>query len=785
MPINPWQQVVADAASLTNGIKQKVTSILFIIDAANPVEEQLLHDWLDTTRNNTDYTGVADYFVGHIDDDLNSFDNDKLGVALSMLADAVLVPVRVVWKSKLDNPNIADVDKPRWRDLIRGNPRKPSHRKAQRIIISDPSRAVCVMGVPASLGWLKNEFKERQKNAVLDRNLAEFVLSQASLALEIAERRLRGSRYKVPRQVARQIQLSDRFKRGLQSIMADGGESEQALRKRALPIFKELIAIPQNFWQDVMATFNRWVIRLGYENELVIDQERLVRFRKIVREHPTALLWTHKTHMDGLTMQSVLFENDFPTPHTMGGINMAFAGVGFLARRSGAIFIRRSFQDNPLYKLVLRNYLSYLLEKRFPLTWSFEGTRSRVGKLMPPKYGMLKYVMDAIVDSSAEELYVIPVAINYDMINDVKDYAHEQSGGVKRPESLSWFISYLRRLRRPLGRIYVDFGEPVVIHKSDINDDPLQLTKTALKVGFEANRVTPITLTSLMCLSLLGSSPRAQTLDEISQNLHQLQTWARRRNVRFTSDFDDANQEHMQKIIAAMVNNELIVRYDEGPEVVYALDAEQHPIASYYRNTIVHHFVTKAIIELALVGAARKEKGALARFWYEADRLRDLFKFEFFYAPAEDFVKDVKTELGQFDPDWQNKLDNQKGYAHTILTSTTPLIAHATLRPYIESYRIMVDVFARLDADQTLDQKAALVAAFKYAKQAYLQRRISSKASIGKLLFSNAYKVVQAQNLLEAGDAFTKQNRKKASKRLRTLTHRLEHIRLLALPEDI
>ena len=215
-------------------------------------------------------------------------------------------------------------------------------------------------------------------------------------------------------------------------------------------------------------------------------------------------------------MQSVLFENDFPTPHTMGGINMAFAGVGYLARRSGAIFIRRSFQDNPLYKLVLRNYLSYLLEKRFPLTWSFEGTRSRVGKLMPPKYGMLKYVMDAIVDSNLDNLHVIPVAINYDMINDVKDYAHEQSGGVKRPESLSWFISYLRRLRQPLGRIYVDFGEPVIIAKDDINDDPLQLTKTALKVGFEANRVTPITLTSLMCLSLLGTSPRAQTLDEIN-----------------------------------------------------------------------------------------------------------------------------------------------------------------------------------------------------------------------------------------------------------------------------
>ncbi len=778
MPINPWQEVLSDAKN------QSANSMLFIIDSANQVEEQLLRSWLDETLKNTDYTGSVNYIVVQIGHDLENIDSDKLSAALLIEADTVLVPVRVVWKSKLDNPNIADADKPRWRDLIRGNSRKPSYRKAEKIIDSDPSRAVCVMGVPASLGWLKGEFEERQKNAILDKNLAEFVANQASLALEIAERRLRGSRYKVPQQVARRIQVSDRYKRGLQTVITETGETEDALRQQALPIFKELVAIPHNFWQDVMATFNRWVIRLGYENELVIDQKRLVRFRKIVREHPSALLWTHKTHMDGLIMQSVLFENDFPTPHTMGGINMAFAGVGFLARRSGAIFIRRSFQDNPLYKLVLRNYLSYLLEKRFPLTWSFEGTRSRVGKLMPPKYGMLKYVMDAMVESNADSLHVIPVAINYDMINDVKDYAHEQGGGVKRPETLSWFISYLRRLRQPLGRIYVDFGEPVVIDKTELNDDPLQLTKTALKVGFEANRVTPITLTSLMCLSLLGSSPRAQTLEEISQNLHQLQTWARSRKVRFTSDFDDANQDHMQEIIDAMVRNELIVRYDEGPETVYALDADQHAIASYYRNTIVHHFVTKAIIELALVGAARRETGALDRFWYEANRLRDLFKFEFFYAPAEDFRKDVQTELSHYDTDWESKLEREKGYAQGLLKSATPLIAHATLRPYIEAYRILIDVFAGLHADQTLDQKAALASAFKYAKQAYLQRRISSKASIGELLFKNAYKVIEAQNLLEPGGDDVKQCRKKASKRLRALTHQLEHIRILALPDD-
>ncbi|MBX2848798.1 MAG: hypothetical protein KTR16_10790, partial [Acidiferrobacterales bacterium] len=213
MPINPWEKVLSDKSRIAEKRDQNIDSILFIIDAANQVEEKLLRTWLQETKQRTRYSGSVSIIVVQIGHDLENIDSDKLSTALVVESDTVLVPLRVVWKSKLDNPNIADVDKPRWRDLLRGNPRKPSRRKAEKILASDPTRAVCVMGVPASLAWLKAEFEERQKNAILDKNLAEFVANQASLALEIAERRLRGSRYKVPRQVARRIQVSDRYKR--------------------------------------------------------------------------------------------------------------------------------------------------------------------------------------------------------------------------------------------------------------------------------------------------------------------------------------------------------------------------------------------------------------------------------------------------------------------------------------------------------------------------------------------------------------------------------------------
>ena len=765
MSDNPWQIIDSD-------------HVLFIVDAEHKVEETLLLNWLSES-NKEQSSAVISHCVVSIANDPEDIATQGLEMALQIPSDTLVVPVRVVWKTKLDRPD----GKPRFKDLLSGNLRRPSEKRAQKILDNDPSLAKCIMGKPATLADLSERYENRQKFARIDVNLAEYVAEQAGLALEVAERRLRGSRYKIPRQVAKHVRGSDAYHQGLLKITEQTGEGEEALRSRALPYFKELVATPHNFWQDVAATFNRWIISLGYENKLVIDQDRLKRFHNIVREHPTALLWTHKTHMDGITMQSILFENDFPTPHTMGGINMAFAGVGYLARRSGAIFIRRSFQDNTLYKLVLRLYLAYLLEKRFPLTWSFEGTRSRVGKLMPPRYGMLKYVLDAMQESSANELHIIPVAINYDMNNDVKDYAAEQSGGIKRPESLSWFISYLRRMRRPLGRIYVDFGEPVVVDKSAISGNPLALQKVAFKVGVEANRVTPITVTALLSLSLLGAAPRAQTIEELRENMDDLRKWAEHRNVVFTSDFEPENREHMDNLIDVMIESELINRYDEGPETVYAVAADQHHMASYYRNTIVHHFVTKSIVELALVKVAAGAGSGSQAFWQEADRLKDMFKFEFFYAPTEEFHDDVRKELACFDPDWEQSIDSPS-YASDLLRGMRPLVAHACLKPYVEAYRIVADVFSRLGENESLDQKAAVSAAFKYGRQAYLQRRISSKASIGNILFTNAYKLLDSYGVVDASGENLVARRKQTSKDLRLLAHRLEQVRILAMPKE-
>jgi glycerol-3-phosphate O-acyltransferase len=103
-----------------------------------------------------------------------------------------------------------------------------------------------------------------------------------------------------------------------------------------------------------------------------------------------------------------MYENELPPPHTAGGINMNFFLGGPLLRRAGIFFIRRSFKDNEVYKFVLRQYIDYLIEKRFTLEWYIEGTRSRSGKLMPPRFGLLAYVVDAYRRAKSEDVMLVP-----------------------------------------------------------------------------------------------------------------------------------------------------------------------------------------------------------------------------------------------------------------------------------------------------------------------------------------------------------------------------------------
>ncbi len=165
-----------------------------------------------------------------------------------------------------------------------------------------------------------------------------------------------------------------------------------------------MAARTSRYVREIAATHSPWMIDVvtgGFRRlitkayvELDYDHEELEALYRMGQRYPLVFLPTHKSHFDHQSLQFALYENGLPPNHTAGGINMNFFPVGPLIRRSGVFFIRREFKDNEAYKFVLRRYIDYLLQRRFPLEWYIEGARSRTGKLLPPKLGMLAYVVE-------------------------------------------------------------------------------------------------------------------------------------------------------------------------------------------------------------------------------------------------------------------------------------------------------------------------------------------------------------------------------------------------------
>ncbi|MFV8818559.1 glycerol-3-phosphate 1-O-acyltransferase [Haliea sp. E17] len=755
------------------------TQALFILDARNSLEEELLRGWVAFHSERED-SPTAPQVCIDLKDERTGFHSDHLSMATALPPETLVAPLRVSWMAPDTSAGWTSLA----RQVLQGDPRQPSVNRGRRILRSSPGRVQLVAGEPDSLANLRDRFEEHraESRAVGESGFASFVARQAAVVLDIAERKLKGGRYKVPRHVAATLMTSGEFHRAVEELAHQQDRPIKELLDEAAEYMEEMISTPTSFWLDIFARFNTFCLRLGYEQKIVFDPEAMEELRTVVRNYPSILLWTHKTYLDGLVVPKVLFDNDFPMPHMFGGANLNFPGFGHLLHRAGAIFIKRSFQDNELYKLTLRHYIGYLMEKRFPMNWAFEGTRSRLGKLMPPRYGLLKYVLEACHTTHAENIHIVPISISYDLIRDVDEYAKEQTGEGKGAESLRWFIGYVRSLARPMGKVYMNIGKPVVLPRSPDPEDRLALSKIAFEVAVQANQVTPITFPSLVSMSLLGAAPRALTESEVVGDLNLLLHWAEERQLRISADFDRSFADQMEGLLGIMIDENIVTRYDEGPEIVYGIGLEQHPVASYYRNMVIHFFVNKAIVELALLRALETPGSeSVELFWQEVDHLRDLFKFEFFYAPTEEFHQQIRAEMQRHNPNWEEVVASGKSGIGKLLRGMTPLVAHVTLLTYAEAYLVAARVLARVDPWESLEEDDCIKDALTFGRQLYLQRRISSESSIGKLLFSNGFRILQSRGLTEGGPDSVAGKRLAMVKELRELIRRIEVIRAFGL----
>jgi 1-acyl-sn-glycerol-3-phosphate acyltransferase len=130
------------------------------------------------------------------------------------------------------------------------------------------------------------------------------------------------------------------------------------------------------------------------------------------------LMPTHRSYIDFIILSYIFFGYGIKCPHIAAAedfLNMAIIHV--LLRKSGAFFIKRDQQENRvLYKAIMAEYVTKLLVDKSHLEFFVEGTRSRVGKMLEPKYGMLSMVIDAVMTKKIPNAYLVPITINYEKV---------------------------------------------------------------------------------------------------------------------------------------------------------------------------------------------------------------------------------------------------------------------------------------------------------------------------------------------------------------------------------
>ncbi len=686
-----------------------------------------------------------------------------------------LIPLRVAWLPEEHSGRRAA----RLADLLPGHdPYRPGERRQLRIAARQPGRATVLVGEPATVGELRDRWVEATGGDG-DAGFAAYVTRRATLALDRAEYRLRGPRYKTPSLVKEEILGSRRFRAGLAELRRGEGaaapdsaaaadsdsDSAQAsaLVEDAGKILDELVAGWSRRLIDIMPTAGRLIYSRGFDPQIDYDPAQVERLRAAMQRYPGILLWSHRSNLDTLVLAAALQENGLPPAHLFAGINMAFGPMGAIMRRAGVIFIRRSLGDDPLYRYVLRQYVGYVIEKRFNLSWSIEGTRSRTGKMLPPRLGLLAYAADAYRDGRADDILLLPVSITFDQLHEIGEYAEYARGGAKRPEGFGWLYGFIKAQgARHYGKVYVRFAEPVSLRAflgppgGEIASDPaarrLALQKTAFEVAWRINQNMPVTATAVVTTILLAMHGVALTFGQLRLGLADALNYLASRGIPCTASVPAlAAAEPVRATLDALRQGGLVTSAEDGREPVWLIGPDQQLPATFYRNSLIHFLLDTALCELAVLRAGEAAGDPAGVFWAEIAWLRDLLKFEFYFRDAEEQRRQIREEMNRHDPRWEERLRSGPIGVEALLAGMRPLVSHVVVRPFVEAYRIVADVLVNDDVPD--DDAEVIKRALGLGQQYVAQRRLRSSESVSVLLFQTALQLARNRGLLGDGAA--------------------------------
>lgn len=478
------------------------------------------------------------------------------------------------------------------------------------------------------------EFKQRYADEG-----AERVVRRLARALQIflyREERVVWGPPLLPKRRLRQLVLQGDDLTGLiRRLAVERNQPESRLWRTAERYFDEMAANYKGFYFAILEfALNRIWPRVfqGFE------YSGLEKIIERVKQDPVVLVPCHRSHFDYLVL-SYLFHANYLSPlHIAAGINLSFWPLGPLFRGAGAYFIRRSFEGNELYKVVFRKYLTFLIREGYTQEFFIEGGRSRTGKILTPKLGMLSAIVGVFVEGVRRDLYFVPVSIHYGRVVEEAAYQRELVGAEKEKESLWSLLKARTVLRQKYGTVHVTFAEPMSLNqalgnrkdrfRTGAGDAGIEAEKRRFtrKLGFrilrEVNAVTVVGATSVSSTVLLSSPHAAWRYPQFLVAAQTLLRFLRHQGVQLTASLE-RNAADFKESLLFLESGGLVQRV-QGDGDVIRVPAEKRINLDFYKNNTIHFFLLPALLSRALLiglqGAALKDE---VSWWL------DLYRWEF------------------------------------------------------------------------------------------------------------------------------------------------------------
>ncbi|RAR14475.1 glycerol-3-phosphate acyltransferase [Stemphylium lycopersici] len=466
-----------------------------------------------------------------------------------------------------------------------------------------------------------------------------------------------------------------------------GGVGEKDRRsKRRVEIEESLMQVSEG-WTDSMICkmesksfirgayyFATQLLTRAYHQGVHVSSEEVLRLRAVAEKaekdkHSIIFLPCHRSHVDYVSLQIICYRLGLALPTVVAGDNLNFPVVGSFLQHAGAMWIRRSFGDDQLYITLVQAYIDTLLRCGYNLECFVEGGRSRTGKLLPPKFGILSYMLDSVASGRVEDAIICPVSTQYDKVIEVDSYISELLGQPKPKENLMDFLSASSVLSLKLGRVDVRFHEPWSLksfitqqrerfsklpQQLDTKEDRLRLLRTlGYKVLSEINDVSVVMPTALVGTVLLTLRGRGVGKTELIRRVEWLSVRVRAQGGR-VAHFGNLPTSVVVDRALEVLGPGLVGLVPGLPEdTFYAVDRFQ---LSFYRNMTIHLFILQSLVSAALYthvkqgGGPEYQRMSYTDLRAQVHFLSQLFRGEFIF-PTEGLDTNLAKTLAGLEKD--------------------------------------------------------------------------------------------------------------------------------------